>query len=128
MNNFRMTHPQDLITRLFIFEYLRELGAQKVYDASNEFVRNKTFYKFTVEEEDKEHVDFNWEYLIFIATIHELDKLLQPLEKEVMEIVEKKKKTTKEYVKKIEESKKVDSISLYDLAAAKMKKDKNGII
>jgi len=73
---FKLQHPGDLISRLFILEYMRDIGAKDLYVKANKHQREDLFYKFTDEGNTVEEVDLNWEFLIFGATLHQLDSFM----------------------------------------------------
>ena len=121
MINFRLQAPQDLISRMFILDYLRKLGIDKVYNKITEDYKNKGyFYSFT-DDSNKEIKDFNWEKLLFQVTLPEFEKMLEPLIKDIEEL---DKKEIEELLK-IQEQEKIASISIYDLAQTEINKSKD---
>ena len=47
---FKLQHPGDLISRLFILEYMREIGAKALYEKANSEQKKQLFYKFIDED------------------------------------------------------------------------------
>lgn len=122
--NFKLQHPQDLISRLFMLEYMRDLSAIAMYEKANKYQKELMFYKFT-DEDDNEAVDFNWEYLLFVATSYELEALLQQFMEEIDAIEKKRRKDydkLKQQIVQEQVSAPVD-INLMDLAATEIKKN-----
>ena len=72
---FKLQHPQDLISRLFILEYVKELGVDLVIDRLSEGERNFWVYKF--EGDENIQYDFNWEYLLFVIPLSNLSKIME---------------------------------------------------
>jgi|SRR6187402_443717 len=72
---FKLQHPSDLISRLFILEYIRELGPEQLYAKANNHQKENLFYKF-LDDNENEAVDINWEYCIFVATLPQLEHFL----------------------------------------------------
>lgn len=87
---FKTQHPQSLISRMFILEYMRMLDKDMIYSKANEYQKNKYFYSY-LGEDDKELLDLNWEYLLFEATITELEHYMKNFLPELLEIDEKMK-------------------------------------
>ena len=48
------------------------------------------FYRF-YDEDDKEQIDVNWEYVLFEATMYELEALMEQFLEEIEEIDKKEK-------------------------------------
>ena len=89
---FKTQHPQSLISRMFILEYMRMLDKEMMYSKANEYQKNKYFYSYLPEGEDvKEQLDLNWEYLLFEATITELEHFMKNFLEQLLEIDEKMK-------------------------------------
>lgn len=123
MQIFKHTHPSDLLSRLFILEYMREIGAQELYEKANKYQKQKLFYKFT-DEDQKETVDINYEFCLFMATLYELEVFLKLFLEEIKEIDKGRKKIYKGILKekeKAEQMKPVD-INIMDLAQTEIKK------
>ena len=70
---FKLQHVQDLVSRLFILEYMREISAKALYEKANVEQKRQLFYKFTNESNDMEDIDVNWEFCLFEATLTQLD-------------------------------------------------------
>jgi hypothetical protein len=129
MNIFKFQHPSDLISRLFILEYMREIGASTLYSKANKHQRNKFFYKFTSEDtegtQEIESVDINYEYCLFIATLHELESFLKLFLDEIEQVEASRQKIYKEAKKKLieERIKAPVDINIMDLAQTEINKN-----
>lgn len=98
---FKTQHPQSLISRMFILEYMRMLDKDMMYAKANEYQKNKYFYTYEVEDlgnaetstepSVKDALDLNWEYLLFEATITELEHFMKNFLEQLLEIDEKMK-------------------------------------
>lgn len=88
MTTFKLQHPQDLISRLFILEYIRELGVDTIVSKLSDGERKFWVYKF--ESEDSEEYDFNWEYLLFVIPITNLSHIMERYLSEI-EVIETKR-------------------------------------
>lgn len=121
---FKLQHPSDLISKMFILEYMRELTPELLHTKASDAEKGLMFYKF-IGEGDVTHVDFSWEYLLFESSMSDLEKLLSKYEKEI-EVLEKKKNA-----KLVQNSKQLEldlqsqpvDINVYDLAQAEIKKN-----
>lgn len=129
MDKFKFQHPSDLISRLFMLEYMREIGADTLYSKANKHQRAKFFYKFSSEDEagtqEIESVDINYEYCLFVATLHELESFLKLFLDEIAVIEEDRAKAYKEIKEKIVEERiatPVD-INIMDLAQTEINKN-----
>ncbi len=127
MNIFKFQHPSDLISRLFILEYMREIGAETLYSKANKHQKELMFYKFT-DNEDIEAVDINWEYCIFVATLYQLETFLKNFLEEIEEVEAKRSKIYKQAREEIinEEIAKPVDVNIMDLAATEIKKNQEG--
>lgn len=124
---FKLQHPGDLISRLFILEYMREIGAKALYEKANSEQKKQLFYKFIDENSNIEEVDVNWEFCLFEATLPQLDYFISNFVDEVQAIEAKRQQFYKQQSQKIVEeniAKPVD-ISVYDMAIAEMEKAKD---
>lgn len=135
MNIFKHQHPSDLISRLFMLEYMREIGADELYTKANKHQKEKFFYKFTTENsegnQEVESVDINYEYCTFIASLHELESFMKLFLEEI-NIVEAKRskiyKAAREEMLEEERASPVD-INIMDMAQTEINKNnKGGII
>jgi len=126
MQIFKHTHPKDLLARLFILEYMREIGAKVLYEKANKYQQKDMFYKFTAED-DSETVDLNYEFCLFMATLHQLENFL----KLFLEEIEKIDEGRKVIYKKIEEDRQQEevmqpvNINIMDLANTEINKSKD---
>lgn len=74
MKEFRKQNPTEIVTRCIILEQVRKINPFDLYKV-------KPFYTNVIEEIDENGVETtlyetNWEYLLFDATLTELDTLL----------------------------------------------------
>ena len=125
INMFKLQHPQDLVSRLFILEYIRELGPNTIKEKLTDGEANFWLYKF--EGEEKIEYDFNWEYLLFIIPLSNLSHIMERYLDEVEKIEEKRQSEYNRYKEehlKEELAKPVD-INIYDIARADIKNQSN---
>ena len=85
MKEFRKQNPTEIVTRCIVLEQVRKINPFDLYKV-------KPYYANVIEEIDENGVETtlyetNWEYLLFDATLTELDALLGSL-------VEEKKKSS----------------------------------
>lgn len=127
MNIFKFQHPSDLISRLFILEYMREIGADVLYTKANKHQKEKFFYKFTTEDE-QEAVDINYEYCTFLATLYELESFLKLFLDEIAEVEASREKIYEAAKEKIIEERQAmpADINVMDLAQTEIEKNKPG--
>lgn len=120
---FKTQHPKDLVSRLFILEYMREIGADTLYARANEAQRKEFFYKFTSEDTNIpiEEVDVNWEYALFVATMPQLEYFIKNFMDEI-EAIDNKREAFMRTAS--EQSGDVASINLRDLAVADVERTK----
>ena len=122
---FKLQHPQDLVSRLFILEYIKELGPDIIKEKLTDGEANFWLYKF--EGEEKIEYDFNWEYLLFVIPLSNLSHIMERYLDEVEKIEEKRQSEYNRYKEehlKEELAKPVD-INLYDIARADIKNQSN---
>ena len=118
---FKLQHPQDLVSRLFILEYIKELGPNTIKEKLSEGEANFWLYKF--EGEEKVEYDFNWEYLLFVIPLSNLSHIMERYLDEVEKIEQKRQSEYNRYKEEHlkEELAKPADINLYDIARANMK-------
>ena len=122
---FKLQHPQDLVSRLFILEYIKELGPNLIKEKLTDGEANFWLYKF--EGEEKIEYDFNWEYLLFVIPLSNLSHIMERYLDEVEKIEEKRQSEYNRYKEehlKEELAKPVD-INIYDIARADIKNQSN---
>ena len=122
---FKLQHPQDLVSRLFILEYIKELGPDTIKEKLTEGEAKFWLYKF--EGEEKVEYDFNWEYLLFVIPLSNLSHIMERYLDEVEKIESKRQDEYNKY-KEIhlkEELAKPADINLYDIARADIKNQSN---
>lgn len=124
---FKQQHPQDVVTRAIMLDYLKEIGARKVYDKFGD-LDLEIFYTFTMEEDGVEEVDFNWEALLFTVNLEQLNALMNALTDELLEVEEQQGKIiAEEQAKKLAGGAPVD-INLLTFAKAKLAEQKLQIL
>ena len=118
---FKLQHPQDLVSRLFILEYIKELGPNTIKEKLTDGEANFWLYKF--EGEEKVEYDFNWEYLLFVIPLSNLSHIMERYLDEVEKIEQKRQSEYSRYKEEHlkEELAKPADINLYDIARADMK-------
>ncbi len=122
---FKLQHPQDLVSRLFILEYIKELGPDTIKEKLTDGEANFWLYKF--EGEEKVEYDFNWEYLLFVIPLSNLSHIMERYLDEVEKIEQKRQSEYNRYKEehlKEELAKPVD-INIYDIARADIKNQSN---
>ena len=122
---FKLQHPQDLVSRLFILEYIKELEPDTIKEKLTDGEANFWLYKF--EGEEKIEYDFNWEYLLFVIPLSNLSHIMERYLDEVEKIEEKRQSEYNRYKEEHlkEELAKPADINLYDIARADMKNQSN---
>jgi len=127
---FKAQHPQSLISKLFILEYIKELDNRMMYEKANEYQKSKYFYKFTGDGIEGEELDINWEYLLFGATITELEHFMSPFLEQILEVDRKMSETIKRMQAEaiVAQSREPMDISLMDIARADMQASRGKII
>ena len=126
---FKLQHPEDLISRLFILEYMREIGADALYKKSTKEQKKQLFYKYTSEDATTQ-VDVNWEYCIFNTTLVQLAAFMDSFLGEIETIEARRENFLKRQKAETFEEKlaaPVD-VNIMDIAKASMNVTKNKII
>lgn len=124
---FKLEHPANLVSRLFLLEYIRDLDNNTLYEKANSAQKKNLFYKFTNEETGEESVDVNWEYALFVATMGELEFFMKNFLEEIKEIDKVRDKKIKKRAKQLERKQKTADINLMDFAKASISKQKQGL-
>ena len=123
---FKLQQPQDLVSRLFILEYIRELGIETIRVKLTPGEVKLWLYSFTGEEGSEVEYDFNWEYLLFTVPMSNLAKIIERYLEDILKIDSKREadmeKMRKDFFQE-QMSAPVD-INVYDLAQADMKNQK----
>ena len=122
---FKLQHPQDLVSRLFILEYIKELGPDIIKEKLTDGEANFWLYKF--EGEEKIEYDFNWEYLLFVIPLSNLSHIMERYLDEVEEIEKKRQSQYKKLIQERYEQEAAEpaEINLYDYAKADMDQKNN---
>lgn len=127
---FKLQHPQDLISRLFILEYVRDIGAVALHEKANKHQRDAMFYTF-MDDEENEKVDMNWEALMFECTIHQLEGILKHFMPEIGMIDEARTLELQKMAMEIVEEEKIAPVdmNIMDMAQTEMRKfEEPGIV
>ena len=122
---FKLQHPQDLVSRLFILEYIKELGVDIIKEKLTDGEANFWLYKF--EGEEKIEYDFNWEYLLFVIPLSNLSHIMERYLDEVEEIEKKRQSQYKKLIQEKYEQEAAEpaEINLYDYAKADIEQKNN---
>lgn len=123
---FKLQHPQDLVSRLFILEYIKELGVDIIQPKLTEGEAHFWLYKFEGEE-NKVQYDFNWEYLLFVIPLSNLSHIMERYLDEVEEIEKKRQSQYKKLIQEKYEQEAAEpaEINLYDYAKADIEQKNN---
>lgn len=123
---FKLQHPANLVSRLFILEYMREIDTDKMYKKANKHQKKDLFYKFINEEDNTESVDINWEYCLFQATLPQLEHFIKDFMPDIKLIEEKREAFYKQQIKEqaeYEAAQPID-INVMDMAQTEINKNK----
>lgn len=126
MNNtttlFKLQHPEDLISRLFILEYIKDLGVDKIKNKLTEGEIKFWLYSFEGDNTEVQY-DFNWEYLLFVIPLLNLGKIMERYIEEIEDIEARRQSiyTAFREAKFQEELAKPVDINVYDLAQTDIK-------
>ena len=123
---FKLQHPQDLVSRLFILEYIKELGVDIIQPKLTEGEAHFWLYKFEGEENTVQY-DFNWEYLLFVIPLSNLSHIMERYLDEVEEIEKKRQSQYKKLIQEKYEQETAEpaEINLYDYAKADIEQKNN---
>lgn len=123
---FKLQHPQDLVSRLFILEYIKELGVDIIQPKLTEGEAHFWLYKFEGEENTVQY-DFNWEYLLFVIPLSNLSHIMERYLDEVEKIEKKRQSQYKKLIQEKYEQEAAEpaEINLYDYAKADIEQKNN---
>lgn len=123
---FKLQHPQDLVSRLFILEYIKELGVDIIQPKLTEGEAHFWLYKFEGEDNTVQY-DFNWEYLLFVIPLSNLSHIMERYLDEVEEIEKKRQAQYKKLIQEKYEQEAAEpaEINLYDYAKADIEQKNN---
>lgn len=123
---FKLQHPQDLVSRLFILEYIKELGVDIIQPKLTEGEAHFWLYKFEGEDNTVQY-DFNWEYLLFVIPLSNLSHIMERYLDEVEEIEKKRQSQYKKLIQEKYEQEATEpaEINLYDYAKADIEQKNN---
>jgi hypothetical protein len=127
MQIFKHEHPANIISRIFMLEYMREIGAEVLYKKANKHQKEKFFYKFT-NAKFEEKVDLNYEALLFTTTLFEVEKFMKLFMDEVTAIEASREKIySAAREEKLEErAAEPVEINVMDMAQTEIKKNNSG--
>lgn len=123
---FKLQHSQDLVSRLFILEYIKELGVDIIQPKLTEGEAHFWLYKFEGEDNTVQY-DFNWEYLLFVIPLSNLSHIMERYLDEVEEIEKKRQSQYKKLIQEKYEQEAAEpaEINLYDYAKADIEQKNN---
>lgn len=123
---FKLQHPQDLVSRLFILEYIKELRVNIIQPKLTEGEAHFWLYKFEGEDNTVQY-DFNWEYLLFVIPLSNLSHIMERYLDEVEEIEKKRQSQYKKLIQEKYEQEAAEpaEINLYDYAKADIEQKNN---
>lgn len=123
---FKLQHPQDLVSRLFILEYIKELRVDIIQPKLTEGEAHFWLYKFEGEDNTVQY-DFNWEYLLFVIPLSNLSHIMERYLDEVEEIEKKRQSQYKKLIQEKYEQEAAEpaEINLYDYAKADIEQKNN---
>lgn len=123
---FKLQHPQDLVSRLFILEYIKELRVDIIQPKLTEGEAHFWLYKFEGEDNTVQY-DFNWEYLLFVIPLSNLSHIMERYLDEVEEIEKKRQSQYKKLIQEKYEQEVAEpaEINLYDYAKADIEQKNN---
>lgn len=127
----KLVHPQDIISRVFMLDYLREIPAEEVFEVADINQKKKLFYRFEyeVEGETKMKYDYNWEELMFHHDLVDLEELMTKLLPLIENIDAKREVVMKMKLEELEQTKATADINVMDLAQTMIEKANNpGVI
>ena len=123
---FKLQHPQDLVSRLFILEYIKELRVDIIQPKLTEGEAHFWLYKFEGEDNTVQY-DFNWEYLLFVIPLSNLSHIMERYLDGVEEIEKKRQSQYKKLIQEKYEQEAAEpaEINLYDYAKADIEQKNN---
>lgn len=119
-NTFKTDLPQNLITRLFVLEYIRLIPLANLYEKANKKQKELYFYKYS-DNENKVQFDLNWEYLLFEASLSQLEFFVSECPEDIAQaekiiLNEIKSKLPNKNQKENEQSLNEVDVNLYEMA------------
>ena len=123
---FKLQHPADLLSKLFMLEYMRELTPELLYTKATDDEKTYLFYKF-IDAEGNTQIDFSWEALLFDAHIEQLENLMNRfvVEIEKLEAVKQQQLIEKRGEMMAEAQSAPVDINIYDMAQTEINKSKD---
>ena len=120
----KLVHPQDIISRMFMLDYLREIDVDLAHSKADVNERKKLFYRYEyeVEGEIKSKYEYNWEELLFHYDLPELEMFMEKFLPEV-EVIDKKREVIMQMkLEELEQEQAVADINVMDLAQTAINK------
>lgn len=102
---YKLEHPNNIVSRMYILEYIRDLGVDTIKSKLAPGEIKNWLYEFS-DGENVEY-DFIWEYLLFTIPLSSLEKVMTRYLEEINKIEEKRKPQYDAFKKKVEEFKTV---------------------
>ena len=123
---FKMEHPYNLCSRMFILEYIRELGVKRIKEKLTDGEAKFWLYKFEGDDQQDEY-DFQWEYLLFEIPLSNLGAIATRYQTDIEAIEKARESKYKQRIAQVQEEQEKEpaSISLYDLAQAEINRDQD---
>lgn len=120
----KLVHPQDIISRMFMLDYLREINADLAHERADVNEKSKLFYKFEYEVDGVTKVkhDYNWEMLLFHWELPELEIFLEKFLPEVEAIDKKREVVMQMKLDELNQEQAVADINVMDLAQTAINK------
>lgn len=120
----KLVHPQDIISRVFMLDYLREIPADHTVLKADANEKKKLFYTFIyeVDGEEKTKYDYNWEELLFYYDLPLLEQFLMKFLDECETIDKKREVVMQMRLNEVEQEKAVADINVMDLAQTAINK------
>ena len=118
----KLVHPQDIISRVFMLDYLREIPAEITHEKADVNEKKKLFYKFQYEVEgiEKTKYDYNWEELMFHYDLAALEKFLIKFLPEIEEIDKKRSVIMQIKLDELNQANNQVDINVMDLAQTRI--------
>lgn len=126
MLQMKLQHPNDIITRVLMLDYLKEITPEVAYEKLQETTPG-IFYTYT-DKDDKEGVDFNWEKLLFHLDLSKVNEIMNQLEEEVFAVEKAQGKIVAKELAKKSDTTRETNINLLDYAKVKIAENKTKIV
>ena len=119
-----VVHPQDLISRMFMLDYLREIDVELAHSKGDYNEKKKLFYRYEyeVDGEIKSKYEYNWEELLFNFELAELETFMEKFLPEIEKIDAEREVIMKMKMEELNERQSVADINIMDLAQTAINK------